>query len=48
MEEEIKHFTSVSEDIAQPSTQTRPWAPDRLDHLIKRVEQMYGMLDSHM
>ena len=47
-EEEIEHFTLVLEDTTQPSSQAHARAPDHLDHLIKRVEQMYGMLDSHM
>ena len=46
--EEIERFTSALEDTAQPSSQARAQAPDRLDHLIARVEQMYGMLESHM
>jgi len=48
MEEEIKHFTSAPEDTAQPFSQACARAPDRLDHLIARVEQMYGMLESRM
>ena len=46
MEEEIDKFTSTLEGSAQPSSQAH--APDCLDHLIARVEQMYGMLESHM
>ena len=45
-EEEIDRFTSTLEGSAQPSSQAH--APDCLDHLIARVEQMYGMLESHM
>ena len=48
IKEEIEHFTSVPEDTTQPSSQAHARALDRLDHLIERVEQMYGMLDSHM
>ena len=40
---DTEHFTSVPEDIAQPSSQARAWAPDRLDHLIVRVEQLHGV-----
>ena len=39
-EEEIDHFISVLEDIAQPSSQARTRAPYRLDHIFARVEQM--------
>ena len=46
MEEEIDRFTSALEGSAQPSSQAH--APDCLDHLIARVKQMYGMLESHM
>ena len=47
-EEEIEHFTSTPKDTAQLSSQARARAPDCLNHLIARVEQMYGMLESHM
>ena len=47
-EEEIEHFTLVLEDTTQPSSQAHARAPDHLDHLIEKVEQMYGMLDSHI
>ena len=47
-EEEIEHFTSALKDTAQLSSQARARAPDCLNHLIARVEQMYGMLESHM
>ena len=46
-EEEIEHFTSVS-NTTQLSSQVCAQAPDRLGHLIERVEQLHGMLDSHM
>ena len=46
--EEIKRFTSTPESSTQPSSQAPAWGPDRLDHLIVRVEQMYTMLDSHV
>ena len=46
--EEIDRFTSAPEGSAQPSSQAQARGPDRLDHLIARVEQMYGMLDSHV
>ena len=46
--EEIEHFTSVPEDTARPFCQTCAWAPYHLNHLIERVEQIYGMLDPHM
>ena len=48
MEEEIDRFTSALEGSAQPSSQAYARAPDCLNHLIARVEQMYGMLESHM
>ena len=46
MEEEIERFTSTLESSAQPSSQARARGPDRLDHLIARVDQMFGILDS--
>ena len=48
MEEEIDSFTSTSEGFAQPSSQARAWAPNRLDRLIARVEQMSGMLKTYV
>ena len=45
-EEEIDRFTSAPEGSTQPSSQAH--ALDRLDHLIARVEQMYGILESHV
>ena len=47
-EEEIDRFTSAPEGSAQPSSQAQAQGPDHLDHLIARVEQMYGMLESHV
>ena len=47
-EEEIDRFTSAPEGSAQPSSQVYARAPDHLDCLIARVEQMYGMLESHV
>ena len=47
-EEEIDRFTSAPEGSAQPSSQAQAWGPHLLDHLIARIEQMYGMLDSHV
>ena len=38
MEEEINRFTSTPEGSAQPFSQARARAPDRLDHLIVLVE----------
>ena len=47
-EEEIEHFTLVLKDTAQPSSQVQARAPDRLDHLIGRVEELHIMLASHI
>ena len=47
-EEEIEHFTSVSEDTTQPSSQERARALDRLNHLIRRVEGLHGMIASQI
>ena len=47
-EEEIDRFTSAPEGSAQPSSQAQAQGLDRLDHLIARVKQMYGMLESHV
>ena len=47
-EEEIDRFTFATEPSAQPSSSAPARGPDRLDHLLDRVEQMYTMLDSHM
>ena len=47
-EEEIDQFTSTSKGSAQPSSQEQARGPDRLDHLIARIAQMYGMLESHV
>ena len=46
--EEIERFTSTPEDTTQPFTQACARAPDHLNHLIARIKQMYGMLESHM
>ncbi|XP_050281366.1 uncharacterized protein LOC126722252 [Quercus robur] len=43
-EKEIEHFTSVLEDTTQHSSQTRARAPNRLDHLIGRDEEMHCIL----
>ena len=47
-EEEIDRFTSALEGSAQLSSQAQSKGPDHLDHLIARVKQMYGMLESHV
>ena len=47
-EEEIDRFTSAPEGFAQPSSQAQAWGSHLLDHLIARIEQVYGMLDSHV
>ena len=44
-DEEIETFTSAPESSAQPSSQAQARGPDRLDCLIARVDQMFGMLD---
>ena len=48
MEEEIDRFILAPEGSTQPSSKARARAPDRLNLLIARVEQMYGMLESHV
>ena len=48
IEEEIEHFTLVPEDTAQPSSQACARAPDHLDRLLRRVEDMHVMLASHI
>ena len=48
IEEEIDRFTSAPESSAQPSSLAPARGPDRLDHILARVEQMYTMLDSHV
>ena len=48
MEEEIDRFTSTPEGFAHPSSQAQAWGPNLLDHLIARIEQMFGMLKSHV
>ena len=47
-EEKIDRFTSIPDTSAQPSSSAPARGPDRLNHLLDRVEQMYTMLDSHM
>ena len=47
-EDEIDKFTTDTKPSAHPSSSTLAWGPDRLDHLLARVEQMYTMLDSHV
>ena len=47
-EEEIDRFTSALEGSTQPSSQAQAQGLDRFDCLIARVEQMYGMLESHV
>ena len=47
-EEEIDRFTSTPEGSTEPSSQAQARGPNRLDHLIARAEQMYGMLESHV
>ena len=42
--EEIDWFTSVPKDTLQPSSQAQARAPDRLDFLLGRVEEMHAML----
>ena len=48
IEEEIDRFTSAPETSTQPSFSTPERGPDRLDHLLARVDQMFTMLDSHV
>ena len=48
IEEEIDRVTSALENFAQPSSQAQARGSDRLDRLLARVEQMYGMLESHV
>ena len=45
-DEEIDHFTSVPEDTPQPSSQAQARALDRLDLLLRRVEESHLMLAS--
>ena len=47
-DEEIDRFTSVPEDIPLPSSQAQVRAPNRVDLLLGRVEEMHTMLDSHI
>ena len=46
--EEIDRYTSTSEGFTQPSSEAQAQGLDRLDRLIARVEQMYGMLETHV
>ena len=48
IEEEIDRVTSAPETSTQPSFSTPERGPDRLDHLLARVDQMFTMLDSHV
>ena len=45
-EEEIERFTTALESLAQPSSSALARGPDKLHHLIAKVEQMFTMLDS--
>ena len=47
-EEEIERFTSALESSAQPSFQAQAQGLDKLDRHIARVDQMFGILDSHV
>ena len=47
-EEEIDRFTSALETSVQPSFSAPTRGPDRLDHLLARVDQLYTLLDSHV
>ena len=47
-EEEIDRFTTAPKTSAQTSSLAPSRGPDRLDHLLARVDQMFTMLDSHM
>ena len=46
--DEIDKFTSALESSTQPSSQAQARGPNRLDRLMARIEQMYGMLESHV
>ena len=48
IEEEIDRFTLAPEISTKPSFQAQARGLDRLDHLMARIEQMYGMLESHV
>ena len=45
MEEEIDCLTFALKDTTQPSSQARTQAPDYLDHIFVRVEQMYVLVN---
>ena len=47
-EEEIDRFTFAPKTSAQPSSSAPARGPNRLDHILARVEQMYTILDSHV
>ena len=46
--EEIDCFTSVPEDTPQPSSQAQARAPNCLDLLLGKVEELHIMLTSHI
>ena len=48
IEKEINGFTSAPETSAQPSSSAPERGPNRLDHLLARVDQMFTMLESHV
>ena len=48
IEEEIDRFTFTLETSAQPSSSAPARGPNRLDHLLDRVDQMFTMLTSHV
>ena len=47
-EDVIDKFTSAPKGFAQPSFQAQARGPNPLDCLMTRIEQMYGMLESHV
>ena len=47
-DDEINRFTHGPEDIPQSSSQAPARAPDCLDHLLNRVEQMHSLLSEHI
>ena len=48
IEDEIDRFTLRSEDIPQSSTHVPARAPDFLDHLLDKVEQMHSLMSEHI
>ena len=48
IEDEIDQFTHVLENIPQPSSQAQARAPDCLDLILGKVEQMHAMLNAHI